>query len=159
MSVTLLIIIPWMKISQSSADGRFQDVFIGSLFAFLGWGLALHFLFVIIIFPLCLILKLDKAALKALVIMASQKSLAVSLSVIAFMPFGEGEQGLITLPMVIIHLGILLLDAFLVARWHIWDSPKAKSSEIGNQDLNHAMLIQDESNERTRTPVLCETYV
>ena len=150
-----------MKISQSSADGRFQDIFIGSLFAFLGWGLALHFLFAIIIFLLCVILKLDKAALKAVVIMASQKSLTVALTVIAFMPFRKGEQGLISLPMVIIHLGILLLDAFLVAHWHIWDSLKAKSSEIGNQDLNsHAMLIRGESpNESAQTPVLFETNV
>ena len=159
MSITLLIMIPWMKISQSSADGRFQNIFIGSLFAFLGWGLAVHFLYVVMIFPLCLLLKLERPALKTVVIMASQKSLAVSITVTSFMPFSEGEQGLITLPMIIIHLGILLLDAFLVTQWYAWDLRHPKSQN-GSQ---HDALVQEDTIDETsldgRSPSHVETVV
>lgn len=120
--------IPWLKVSQASAEKAFSAISVGSIFAVLGWGLAMHVLYIIVIFPPCLLLKLDKPALKSVVIMASQKSLAVAVTISGYLPFTQAEQGLISLPLIIIHLGILVSDSVWASWWFTYDAKKEKAA-------------------------------
>lgn len=120
--------IPWLKVSQASAQKAFSGISVGSIFAVLGWGLAMHVLYIIVIFPPCLLLKLDKPALKSVVIMASQKSLAVAVTISGYLPFTQAEQGLISLPLIIIHLGILVSDSVWATWWFNCDAKKEKAA-------------------------------
>ncbi|XP_068723360.1 uncharacterized protein [Montipora capricornis] len=154
-SIILLTIIPWLKVSQASAQNAFSGISVASIFAVLGWGLAMHVLFVIVIFPPCLLLKLARPALKSVVIMASQKSLAVAVTISGFLPFTQAEQGLISLPLIIIHLGILVTDSVLVSWWSAWDAKKDKAkakSELQNGDAIVLSDVNDEQMELVQMP-------
>jgi predicted Na+-dependent transporter len=122
-----------MKVSISSQQGAFGNVSIGGIFAILGWGLFLHFFFMGIILVLSFFLWNDKPALKCLVILASQKSLTVAVTVISLLPFTGSEQGIMTLPMIIIHLGILVIDSLIVTVWHNWEMKREKSKELSGE--------------------------
>lgn len=145
-SIILLTIIPWLKVSQASAQKAFRGISVASIFAVLGWGLAMHVLYIIVIFPPCLLLKLTKPALKSVVIMASQKSLAVAVTISGFLPFTQAEQGLISLPLIIIHLGILVTDSFWASWWFAWDAKKDKKAAKSAQN-GVAGILSDQSNE------------
>jgi len=54
---------------------------------------------------------------KAVVIVASQKTLPMALTVLAFFPPALGEPGLIAVPCIVTHLTQIFLDALIVAKW------------------------------------------
>ena len=145
-SIILLTMIPWLKVSQASAEKAFSGISVASIFAILGWGMTMHVLFIIIIFPPCLLLKLDRGTLKSVMIMASQKSLAVAVTISGFLPFTQAEQGLISLPQIIIHLGILVSDSVWASWWFAWDAKKEKAAayNLANGD---AVMLADHSDE------------
>ena len=169
-AVTLLVLIPWMKVSQSSAVGSFSNVPISSMFACIAWALAMHILYGVINLAASLLLRLDKPALKAIVVLASQKSLTVAVTVLAFLPFSASQLGLIALPIVLIHLVILVLDSIIVARWYIWDQRK-KARVLGDQcngdvpQCNGALLTDQAdtgvvaATESQQTKLNCESAV
>ena len=123
-SIVLLSMVPWMKVSQASDKNASSGVSAGSIFAVLGWGLTMHILFIVIILLPCLPLKLEKPVLKSVVIMASQKSMAVAVTVAGYLPFTHAQQGVISIPMIIIHLGILVSDSFWASCWLAKDDKK-----------------------------------
>ncbi|KXJ17867.1 putative sodium/metabolite cotransporter BASS4, chloroplastic [Exaiptasia diaphana] len=133
MSVTLLTAIPWMKVSVSSQQGAFGDVSVGSVFALLGWGLFLHFGFMVMNLLLSLLFRIDTPALKCIVVLASQKSLTVAVTIMALLPFSGVEQGIMALPIVIIHLGVLVLDAVIVTIWHNWEMKRETKKELNGR--------------------------
>ena len=69
--------------------------------------------------------------------MASQKSLAVAVSIAGYLPFTQAEQGLLSLPMILIHLGILVADSVWASWWFARDAKKEKEkADTGNMALN-----------------------
>lgn len=146
-SIVLLTMIPWLKVSQASAQNAFSNISIVSIFAVLGWGLAMHVLYIIVIFPPCLLLKLDKPALKSVVIMASQKSLAVAVTISGYLPFTQAEQGLISLPLIIIHLGILVSDSVWASCWFNCDAKKEKAAAAHSTANGHVITGETCENE------------
>jgi len=163
-SIILLTMIPWMKISQASKQKAFNGISVGSIFAVLGWGLAVHLLFIIIIYPPCLILKLDRPVLKSVMIMASQKSLAVAVTIAGYLPFTHAEQGIISLPLIIIHLGILVSDSVWASWWFAYDAKKQKVAAADSasdrqpctEELEHEGY---DSNQSLHIPIERTMYV
>ena len=155
-SIILLTIIPWLKVSQASAQNAFSGVSIASIFAILGWGMAMHILFIIVIYPPCLLLKLEKPILKSVMIMASQKSLAVAVTVLGFLPFTQAEQGLISLPLIIIHLGILVSDSVWASCWFARDKKKEKAAAANLPNGDTVALGDQTSDDGNETEHLAE---
>ena len=118
--------IPWLKVSRASVQKAFSMISIWSIFAVLGWGLAMHLLFIIVILLPCFALKLEKSALKSVVILASQKTLAIAVTICGYLPFTQAEQGLISFPLIIIHIGILVSDSLWASWWFARDAKKEK---------------------------------
>jgi sodium/bile acid cotransporter 7 len=54
---------------------------------------------------------------KAIVIMASGKTLPVAMAVLTFLPHSIGDKGLIAVPCIVCHLSQVLLDAFVATHW------------------------------------------
>lgn len=133
LSITLLVLIPWMKVSLSSQQGALSKISAASIFAVLGWGLMLHFAFMIMNLVVSLLCRIDIPALKCLVILASQKSLTVAVTIMALLPFSGLEQGMMALPIVIIHLGVLVLDAVIVVVWHNYELKHEKVKEMNGE--------------------------
>lgn len=68
-------------------------------------------------YPICrFLLKLERREFKAVVLMASQKTLPVSVTVISFLG-AIGEEGLMTVPCIIGHMSQLFIDAYISSRW------------------------------------------
>ena len=59
---------------------------------------------------------MDKPALKSVVILANKTTLAIAVTICGHLPFTQAEQGLIRLPLIIIHIGILVSDSV----WASW---------------------------------------
>lgn len=65
---------------------------------------------------MCSLLRLKRREFKAVVIMGSQKTLPVSVTVISFLS-SLGEEGLMTIPCIVGHMSQLFMDAYLCSRW------------------------------------------
>ena len=113
-----LISIPWMKFSESS--GRLAEVEPASLLILALSGLAIHALYLLFNGGACMLLRLEAAARKAVVLMASQKTLPVAMTVLAFLPESAVSpelKGLIAIPCIVFHLGQIFMDAVIATRW------------------------------------------
>ncbi len=113
-----LISIPWMKFSESSE--RLAQVETGSLLVLVVSGLAIHASYLVFNGGFVALLQLDAAARKAVVLMSSQKTLPVAMTVLAFLPDSAVSpelKGLIAIPCITFHLGQIFMDAFIATRW------------------------------------------
>jgi sodium/bile acid cotransporter 7 len=110
-----LISVPWMKFSQS-AD-KLAHTATASLALVVLAGVLIHLLYLAINDGASRVLRLPIELRKALVILASQKSLPVAMTVLAFLPVPAETKGLIAIPCVTSHLSQIFLDAFLATRW------------------------------------------
>jgi len=113
-----LITIPWMKFSESSE--RLVLVETSSLLVLVLSGLAIHALYLVFNGGVCALLRLELATRKAVVLMTSQKTLPVAMTVLAFLPesaVSPEMKGLIAIPCITFHLGQIFMDAFIATRW------------------------------------------
>ena len=113
-----LITIPWMKFSESSE--RLALVETSSLLVIVLSGLGIHALYLVFNGGVCALLRLESAARKAVVLMTSQKTLPVAMTVLAFLPesaVSPEMKGLIAIPCITFHLGQIFMDAFIATRW------------------------------------------
>ena len=116
-SSLLLVMVPWMSVSKS-AD-KFNTMNGGEVVAVFGIGIALHLLYLALTFSTASKYMFDFALAekKAVVILGSQKTLPVALSVISFLPEALGSQGLMALPCIISHFCQIVMDGVVAAKW------------------------------------------
>ena len=82
-------------------------------------------------YPICRwVLKLKRREFKAVVLMTSQKTLPVSVTVISFLD-AVGEEGLMTIPCIVAHMSQLFMDAYIASRWA--NEPSGGPAEPGGQ--------------------------
>ena len=110
-----LISVPWMKFSQSSE--RLAQIAPLSLLVLMGAGLLVHFLYLLLNGGMSRLLRFEVEARKAVVLLASQKTLPVALTVLAFLPVPAEVKGLVAIPCITSHLGQIFVDAVLATRW------------------------------------------
>jgi solute carrier family 10 (sodium/bile acid cotransporter), member 7 len=113
-----LISIPWMKFSESS--DRLAAVALSNLLVLVAAGLVVHAVFLALNMAASGVLRLEPAQRKAVVLMASQKTLPVALTVLALIPdsaVSADIKGLIAIPCITSHLGQIFVDAILATRW------------------------------------------
>lgn len=113
----LLITIPWMKISKSVTEGDLAEVELVDAVIVLLWTSFVHLLFLALNYGIGTALKLESDLLKALVMVGSSKTLPMALSVLTFLPGGAAEDGLLAIPMMIAHIGQIVMDGFVAASW------------------------------------------
>ncbi len=113
-----LISIPWMKFSESS--DRLATVAVSNLLILVVAGLVVHATFLLLNTVVTKLLRLELAQRKAVVLMASQKTLPVALTVLALIPdsaLSADVKGLIAIPCITSHLGQIFVDAVIATRW------------------------------------------
>lgn len=110
-----LVSIPWMKFSQSAE--RLSQLLASSLVLVVLSGVLIHLLYLALNDGASRLLRLPLEARKAVVILASQKTLPVAMTVLAFLPVPAETKGLIAIPCITSHLTQIFLDAFLATRW------------------------------------------
>lgn len=62
-------------------------------------------------------LKLPKREYRADVLLASQKTLPVAVTILSFLPDELGDKGLMVIPPIVGHMSQLFIDAWIVSRW------------------------------------------
>lgn len=113
-----LISIPWMKFSESS--DRLAQVAITDLLVLVAAGLFVHAVFLLLNAGVSRALRLELAQRKAVILMASQKTLPVALTVLALIPdsvLSPDVKGLIAIPCITSHMGQIFVDAIIATRW------------------------------------------
>jgi len=110
-----LICIVWIKISQSSDKLYSTEPY--QLAMVTAAGICLHLSYLAVNWLLLKLVSLPEAEYKAVWIMASQKTLPVSISIISFLDEDVvGEQGLLAIPCIVGHISQLFIDAAIVSK-------------------------------------------
>ncbi|GMH34803.1 hypothetical protein BSKO_02664 [Bryopsis sp. KO-2023] len=111
-----LICIMWQTLSRSQEAIMRQSVV--NILEALAAAITMHLVFLAFNFTGVGILRLNKRERKAVLIMASQKSMAITVGVISFLQASEvGDLGLITIPCVLAHISELFIDSYIVGIW------------------------------------------
>ncbi|MEW6750050.1 MAG: bile acid:sodium symporter [Candidatus Latescibacterota bacterium] len=110
-----LISVPWMQFSQSS--GRLAQIAGTGIALIVVFGLGIHVVYLLLNDGGARLLRLPPPARTAVVLLASQKTLPVALTVLAFLPIPPETKGLVAIPCVTTHLGQIFFDAVLATRW------------------------------------------
>jgi sodium/bile acid cotransporter 7 len=110
-----LISVPWMQFSKSS-DQLTSLAMTDLLLLVLGSQL-IHAAYLGINAGACRLLPIDGGERKAVILLASQKTLPVAVAVIAFLPLNANVKGLALISCVVFHLGQILVDATIASRW------------------------------------------
>ena len=112
-----LVMVVWQTLSRSRDD--IVDRSAAEIFACVGFGIALHLIFWTVALPVWFVPFgfSNVHQRRAVWLLASQKTLPVSMAVISGLGEDSGELGLITLPCIIGHLSQLIIDSFVVSYW------------------------------------------
>ncbi|CAM9580437.1 unnamed protein product [Hapterophycus canaliculatus] len=114
-SSAMLIMVVWQTLSRAQSD--LTSVEFTQILSVIAAGIALHFVYLCINYPVCrYVLKLKRREFKAVVLMSSQKTLPVSVVVIGFLD-AIGEEGLMTVPCIVAHISQLFIDAYIASKW------------------------------------------
>mmetsp|Transcript_20831 Transcript_20831/g.44753 ORF Transcript_20831/g.44753 Transcript_20831/m.44753 type:complete len:254 (-) Transcript_20831:94-855(-) len=116
LSSVVMSVIVWMSISSSASVLKqlaWQNV-IGLLIV----GILIHVIYLTFNYAAAsFVLGLTTPTRKAVVIMASQKTLPMAITVLNLFPPSLGEPGLIAAPCITSHLVQTLIDAFIAGKW------------------------------------------
>jgi len=116
LSSALLISLPWIMMSRSSA--QLHQVELLPFAALLGLGIAMHLVLLVLnYFGARAVPWIALAERKAIVISGSQKTINTAVSVLVALPAQMGDAGLLVLPCLICHFAQTVIDAFLIAQW------------------------------------------
>jgi solute carrier family 10 (sodium/bile acid cotransporter), member 7 len=110
-----LATVPWLTFSNSSQ--RLAQVAPLSLLAIVLGGTAVHLVFLALNRLGAQALRLGRPETLAVVLVGSQKTLPVALTVLAFLPVSAEIKGLIAIPCVASHLSQIFVDAGIATRW------------------------------------------
>lgn len=130
----LLAIIVWMNISKSQND--LQEIELTSILIIFAVGLGLHLVLLLFNFTIAtFILRLKQPEKRSVVILTSQKTLPVSLTVLEVLETSViGAKGLVAIPMITSHFVQIVFDAFLAAYWA--DQPINDLISIPDDEIN-----------------------
>eukprot|EP00899_Mesostigma_viride_P028447 jgi/Mesvir1/8788/Mv02696-RA.2 len=115
-SSSALIIIVWQTLSASAAVIKGQSG--ASISIMILAAVILHVVYLATNYAATWLLKTSEPEAKAVIIMASQKTLPVALSILANLKVEEiGSPGLVAIPCIVGHITQLFMDSVLVSHW------------------------------------------
>ena len=110
-----LITIVWMSISKSATD--LINTNVGTIFAVLFAAIVLHVVMLVFNYGATALLGFSGPERVATVMMSSQKTLPVAMTIISYLPEDVfGSTGLIAIPCIVCHITQLFMDAPLATR-------------------------------------------
>jgi len=142
-NTTFLAFIVWFTVSTTGVEGKLDQLTVVSILFVIGWAIAMHLLFLLINTVASFVLRLEVDQRKCIIILASQKTLAVGVSIIVFLPKSLGEAGLIAIAIVISHITTLLFDSLLIGLWLNYERNREQQKSVIN-DKDEAYVIKNE---------------
>ena len=93
-------------------------------------GIMVHVVYLIVNYVLAhYVVRIKGADLRAVLIMSSQKTLPVSVTIISYFPASLGAKGLLVVPCIVGHVSQLFMDAFIASRMASRDEPRSQAAE------------------------------
>lgn len=135
LSSLFLVLIPWMKVSQSAA--QISSLNGGIIAAVFGVGAAAHLVLLAFCAAVAAPLPLANASRKAIIIMSSQKTVSIAVAFLALLPEAM-SPGVMVIPCVISHFTQIVIDAF-VATLLISLLPTAPAAEAPDAASSEAL--------------------
>lgn len=129
-STGMLVMVVWQTLSR--AQDTITSVNFTEILSVIAAGIGLHFVYLAINWPACTLLKLKRREFKAVVLMTSQKTLPVTVTVISFLS-SLGAEGLMTIPGLVAHMSQLFIDAYIAARWADDEPDQALAKSNGSK--------------------------
>jgi len=124
-----LICLPWMKLSASQQ--ALLSLSVGAVLGLIACGLVIHAIYLVFNFSAATVLRFPLDIKKSVVIMGSQKTLPMAMTVLSFFPDSLGQAGLIAIPCITSHLTQIFADTFLAAKWaHVTDAEAEQLSAL-----------------------------
>lgn len=112
-----LILIVWQSMSRSQEKIMQESLL--SLLEVTAGGFAQHAIYLVVNYVAVRLLRLQRNEAIAVLIMASQKTLPVAVTVISLLKEDLGNVGLITIPCIVAHTVQLFIDAYIVSKWAV----------------------------------------
>lgn len=105
-----------MKLSVSR--DQLLALTLGAVAGLLACGLAVHAVYLAFNYVVARhVLRLPLALRKSVVIMCSQKTLPMAMTILSYFPASLGEPGLIAIPCILSHLTQIFVDAVVASKW------------------------------------------
>jgi len=124
----LLVLIVWQTVSRSA--GELKSVAAADAGILLAWAVVLHSTYLVCNGAAATLLRLEAGEWIAVVLLTSQKTLPVTISVLSFLPESiVGEQGLLAIPPIIGHITQLIIDSVIVS---VWAGRQAKRKHLAS---------------------------
>lgn len=115
--ILLFILSTWPVISQSTTDDdKYRSIVATNTMAILGFTTIMHFIFLLLNWVACGLLKVDLPLKKTAVILASHKAIQFALVTIEFFPESAGSRDLMGIACVIAYLVVLGIDSLIVCK-------------------------------------------
>lgn len=131
---TSLILIVWMTVS--SAQQNIVHTGFGTLCLIALAAILLHVIYLCVNFVLVKVLRLPQPEAAAVLVMGSEKTLPMAVTVIAYLPAVLGTAGQLTVPCVIAHISQVLMDAAITERMGSRVRAAAKKKEIADAEAS-----------------------
>jgi solute carrier family 10 (sodium/bile acid cotransporter), member 7 len=147
LSSLLLVMIPWMKVSQSASKIlRLQGSTFGAL---VGMAMALHILMILAMMLVALPLPFSNSSRKTMIILGSEKTVGIAVAFLAFLPPAL-EPGVMVISCLVAHFIQLLMDAFLAILLRKWmpSTPELSPSPVhGSEPATPAEELKSASEQ------------
>lgn len=115
--IFLFVISTLPLISQSTTDNdKYHNIVATNTMAILGFTTIMHFIFLLLNWVACGLLKVELPLKKTVVILASHKAIEFALKTIGYLPDGAGSRDLMTIACVIAYLVVLGIDSLIVCK-------------------------------------------
>lgn len=150
-----LIAIVWMSISKSR--GKLVRESALNIFVIVVAGVTLHMFFLAMNWVMTTpVLRLPEAERRAVLLMTSQKTLPVAVTIIAYLDETRwGGHGLIAIPCIVGHVSQLFIDAYIAS---IWAGKDPKEIDAANA-AKRAGGVVEEAESRAENGVSSEARV
>ncbi|XRB19119.1 sodium/bile acid cotransporter [Pseudoscourfieldia marina] len=125
---TCLLLVVWQTMSRS-ADNLLSES-AGNILGIILCGVLLHITYLVVNYGAVfgalggIVAEKEK---RTLLLLTSQKTLPVSITVISFLDEAVGSKGLLAIPCVIGHMSQLFIDAVIASRWALRDPDNVAS--------------------------------
>lgn len=151
-----LIVTVWITISKSQS--QFLQTAFGDIMIILTTMVILHVVWLAQSHFLARMLRLPWKDYRCNVILMSQKTLPVSITIISLLPAEVGSKGLLSIPCIVGHLSQLMIDTFVVTRWIAADEARAEEEAAlakkggiggssGDVSLDTLPVVEEENGE------------
>eukprot|EP01024_Parvocaulis_polyphysoides_P049047 TRINITY_DN471_c0_g1_i10.p1 TRINITY_DN471_c0_g1~~TRINITY_DN471_c0_g1_i10.p1 ORF type:complete len:427 (+),score=41.90 TRINITY_DN471_c0_g1_i10:121-1401(+) len=129
-----LVMIVWQTISESQQTIINTNLI--SILLLILSGILMHLVFFGFNYMVVKIIGWGEKEKRAVLLIASQKTLPVAVTIISYFGASVGNKGLITLPCILAYLAQLFIDSFVVSRWTANDA-KSLINQNNQKDEIH----------------------